>query len=277
MSCRKIAYQLSLGLCLLLALSSCGPPPDRPLPPARENQPQADTASSNTTDRAPVTNSTGLPLETLFADGIQVSTTETQIIVQTQAIPTDHQPGEFPACQDTNGDGRFDNPNEVVPQNLTFRLPRHPQLADRTTPLFPVVGIAFNGVPLYGPGTAEGEIAVLAEVFDGCNGHPDPTGVYHYHQHPNCAVGQQIIADHAPVIGIAFDGFGIYDFSTNGPALDECNGHQHDLDGDGDIDDQDYHYHMTDNPEAPILGCFKGTPERNDTGRGEFVGNQCRP
>ena len=265
------------------------PPPangGNPPPPPRE-----ETLPDDTSKNAPATPTATQPtpesnrqeaspahqtVADLFSSNVSVTTTDRHVLITTQAIPADHEPGQFPMCADSNSDGRFDNPNEVVAQNLTFRIPRIPQLSDRITRLFPVIGIALNGVPLYGPGTAEGAVAVEAEVFDACNGHPDPTGVYHYHQNPSCSAGQQTLAGHAPLLGLAFDGFGIYGFKTGGPELDQCNGHLHDIDGDGDIDDQDYHYHVTDNPLAPILGCFRGIPERNDTGRGAFVGNGCR-
>ena len=53
---------------------------------------------------------------------------------------------------------------------------------------------------------------VEAASFDAAMGHPQQTGVYHYHQQPP-GLRQQLGDDgthHSPLLGFAFDGFPVY-------------------------------------------------------------------
>jgi len=123
---------------------------------------------------------------------------------------------------------------------------------------FPI-GIAINGVAIFGPQNAEGQDAVMVEMFDQCGGHPDPRGVYHYHRMPDCLVTEQS-GKHSAVIGVAFDGFLIYGkLGSNGKApldLDACNGH---VGPTTEFPSGAYHYHAT--TKFPyLLGCYAGTP-----------------
>ena len=133
------------------------------------------------------------------------------------------------------------------------------------------IGMALNGVVFFNPFEIGGMNAVAgySEVWlDSCCGHPQQTGIYHYHKYPTCVKspfadnGQQ----HSPVIGFAFDGFPIY-----GPyeaaetmakdlkgerALDACNGH---------LDPQrGYHYHATPGRFPYIVGGYSGVPEASN-------------
>ena len=196
-----------------------------------------------------------------FRENVKVEVTNEHLIVRSDGIP-DHETGEFP---------NRDNPNRILKQNYTFKIPRHPKPADKPgkLPMGPI-GVAINGVPFYNPYNREGEDAAKVEVFDECCGHPDPRGRYHYHIYPKCVKtpfekddGSQ---GHSPLLGFAFDGYGIYGpFGENGkrPAdLDECNGHTDETRG--------YHYHVTD--KFPyIIGGYHGQVEASNldgSGRG---------
>jgi len=92
-----------------------------------------------------------------------------------------------------------------------------------------------------GAADAEGRDAPSHEVQDSCDGHPDPTGAYHYHSLSPCAkVGRT-----ATLVRYSLDGSG----STQGgkevasSALDLCHGTT-----------SDFPY---------SLSCFEGTPVRN--------------
>jgi hypothetical protein len=159
-------------------------------------------------------------------------------------------------------------------QNYTFRIPRHPVRAEKVTklPMGPI-GVAVNGVPFYNPYNAEGADAAKNEVFDECCGHPDPMGRYHYHIYPKCIHTSFVdpVGEHSPLIGYAFDGFGIYGpLGEGGKAptdLDECNGHTDAVRG--------YHYHVT--RKFPyILGGYRGVVERGNLDHGPRDG-QGRP
>ena len=121
-----------------------------------------------------------------------------------------------------------------------------------------------TGSPVFNAVDAGGRDAVAHELQDGCQGHPEIRGQYHYHNLTSC------IADpgtgHSALVGYAFDGFGIY--GTRGEdgkqltnaALDECHGHTHAIEWDGRSVVM-YHYHAT--AEYPYtVGCARGTVVR---------------
>ena len=181
------------------------------------------------------------------------------LVIESQGWPN-HPTATFP---------NSGNPNTIRVQEFTFRLPLEPQKADRITqlPMGPI-GVALNGVVFFNPFEREGMNAVegYAEVWlDSCCGHPQDTGVYHYHKYPTCV--KSPFADdgsrHSLVIGFAFDGFPIH-----GPyeskdvmakdlegdrALDVCNGHED--------PDRGYHYHVTPGRFPYVIGGYRGVPE----------------
>ena len=150
------------------------------------------------------------------------------------------------------------NPNEPEVQDFMVDLPENPVPNDEETCLTGgPIGWTIHGVALYNPFNALGTNAVEgedAELFDECQGHADPRGVYHYHQLPdNCVFPNVDISVH----GIARDGFPIYGpYKEDGSEvqesdLDKCHG-RCGVDG-------KYRYHMT-KPYPYIMGCFRGTP-----------------
>uniref|UniRef100_H2YGI8 YHYH domain-containing protein n=1 Tax=Ciona savignyi TaxID=51511 RepID=H2YGI8_CIOSA len=63
--------------------------------------------------------------------------------------------------------------------------------------------------------------------FDECNGHPSPTGEYHFHRAPKPSCLGVPNDEQPHMIGVALDGFAIYDSDAyNGvrQTLDECGG-----------------------------------------------------
>ena len=200
-------------------------------------------------------------------DNVRLSHDSKFLIMQSQGYPN-HPTADFP---------NSGNPNSILVQNFTFRLPLEPKLADHITrvPMGPI-GTALNGVVFFNPFEAGGMNAVegYSEVWlDSCCGHPQQHGVYHYHKSPSCVKspfpddGKQ----HSPVIGFAFDGFPIYGpFEEAGvmakdlkrsQALDVCNGHKDDVRG--------YHYHVTPGRFPYVIGGYAGVPEfSNNRGLG---------
>ena len=192
----------------------------------------------------------------VFRGNTHVEVTDDYLIVHSNGIP-DHATGPFPNPH---------NPNRILVQDYTFKIPRHPQWSDRVsrTPMGPI-GVAVNGVPFYNPYNAEGADAAKSEVFDECCGHPDPMGRYHYHIYPKCIHTSFVDkpGEHSPLIGYAFDGYAIYgpngDDGKPPTDLDSCNGHT------------DYvrasHYHVT--TKYPyIIGGYHGVPERSNFDHG---------
>lgn len=192
-------------------------------------------------------------------DNLQIMHDDQFLIIRSQGYPN-HPTALFPNSQ---------NPNSIRVQDFTFRLPLRPQLANdiRRVPMGPI-GMALNGVVFFNPFEMQGMNAVegYSEVWlDACCGHPQQTGVYHYHKYPSCVKspfkddGQQ----HSPVLGFAWDGFPIHgpyegagewakDLQGN-RALDVCNGHQDAIRG--------YHYHVTPGRFPYILGGYAGVVE----------------
>ncbi len=192
-------------------------------------------------------------------ENVRLSHDEQFLIIQSQGYPN-HPTAVFP---------NSGNPNSIRVQDFTFRLPLEPKLLGQITrvPMGPI-GMALNGVVFFNPFEMGGMNAVEGyneEWLDSCCGHPQQTGVYHYHKYPSCVKspfpddGKQ----HSPIIGFAFDGFPLYGpyeeagvmakDLQEGRALDVCNGHSDELRG--------YHYHVTPGQFPYIIGGYAGVVE----------------
>ncbi len=118
-------------------------------------------------------------------------------------------------------------PNPLAPVDETYRIPRHPKVADKTTaiPLLGRIGVAVNGVPLFGPneGATPDNYAdpVYMGIMDECGGHT--AFEYHYHQFVYRCLTQAAVSVAEPwkladpakdkpwgIVGYAMDGFPIY-------------------------------------------------------------------
>ncbi len=195
-------------------------------------------------------------------DNVRISHDDSALIIDSQGYPN-HPTAIFP---------NSGNPNKILVQQFQFRLPLTPKLADQITrvPMGPI-GVALNGVVFFNPFEQGGMNAVAgySEVWlDSCCGHPQQTGMYHYHKYPVCVKspfkddGKQ----HSPVIGFAFDGFPIYGpYESEGVmarelvganALDVCNGHSDEQRG--------YHYHVTPGKFPYVIGGYAGVPEHTN-------------
>lgn len=195
-------------------------------------------------------------------DNVAISHDTRHLIVHSQGYPN-HPTAVFP---------NSGNPNSIRVQKFTFRFPLEPKLADHITraPMGPI-GMALNGVVFFNPFEMEGMNAVegYSEVWlDSCCGHPQQTGVYHYHKYPSC-VKSPFPDDgkrHSPIVGFAFDGFPVYGpYEESGimakdlkgeRALDVCNGHKDDTRG--------YHYHVTPGRFPYIIGGYAGVVETSN-------------
>ena len=181
------------------------------------------------------------------------------LVIESQGWPN-HPTATFP---------NSGNPNTISVQEFTFRLPLEPRKAAEITrlPMGPI-GVALNGVVFFNPFEQGGMNAVegYSEVWlDSCCGHPQQTGVYHYHKYPTC-VKSPFPDDgtrHSPVIGFAFDGFPIHGpYESDGVmakdlegdrSLDVCNGHED--------AERGYHYHVTPGRFPYVIGGYRGVPE----------------
>ena len=179
----------------------------------------------------------------------------------------DHRTGIYPIQSGTTAYKYDRNPNSIHEQSLQFSLPANPQLADAATCAPGAVGILLSGVPLFSAIDAPGRDAVAHEVQDQCDGHPQVTGVYHYHDVSACVSDEHKAGTHSALMGYAIDGFGIYGNAGEGgnaltnADLDDCHGHVGEVMWDGKLVSM-YHYHAT--PQFPYsVGCLRGTFKRD--------------
>ena len=118
-------------------------------------------------------------------------------------------------------------------------------------------GLAFNGVTYEPPAPIRDIIrAHTIAPFDKAGGHVNPHEGYHYHAATGKTKEIEQPDGHAPLIGYAMDGFGIYahlDAEGKPPEqLDRCLGHYDDVRG--------YHYHVKAAGDNQIIGAFRGRP-----------------
>ena len=117
------------------------------------------------------------------------------------------------------------------------------------------VGLALNGVKYDPPAPIHAIIAAhTIAPFDKSGGHVNPHAGYHYHAATGNTKEIEQDDNHAPLIGYALDGFGIYaHLDKDGkPAaeLDKCSGHYDDVRG--------YHYHAGAAGDNQIIANFRG-------------------
>ncbi|MCB1152140.1 MAG: YHYH protein [Deltaproteobacteria bacterium] len=141
---------------------------------------------------------------------VVIDDTEEYAIVSTNSL-AEHEMGPFDI-----------GPGEVVAQDLTFYIPLEPTSnPGSVTPLGPMA-VAYNGVALFNPwdavennGCNNNAYYIRARSFDRFGGHPQQTGMYHYHVGTflNYAdeLGIHNSTDwHSPILGYSFDGYPIY-------------------------------------------------------------------
>jgi hypothetical protein len=167
-----------------------------------------------------------------------------------------HVTGVFPVASSDPAYAVDRNPNSIKAQTDAYSLVANPTYGDPQC-AGGQVGIMLTGVPLFSAFDAGGRDAGAWEVQDGCSGHPQMSGEYHYHTLSSCIADTSV----SSVIGFALDGFPITG-PTISPGnilttsdLDECHGIVSDVTLDGKKVTT-YHYVMTqDFPYS--VGCFR--------------------
>lgn len=201
-----------------------------------------------------------------FASGVEVSVDGDEIVLRSNDVPNHRSPyfprsdPRYEAYDGTNPQW-MQNPFTIQEQQLVVRIPLHPQKAAHSspTPLGPI-GMAVNGVAIFNQYAGNGR-PLTQEIngFDQYNGHPQQTGVYHYHAEPTYLTKTNG-AD--ALVGFLLDGFPVYGPVENGKRitngdLDELHGH---FGATADYPNGVYHYHVT--AEDPYINGagFYGTP-----------------
>lgn len=175
----------------------------------------------------------------------------------------DHPTGNFPISPSDDAYTYDRNPNSISEQSITLSLPANPTTAAQPNCVGGEVGIMLSGVVIFSAFDAEGRDAPAHEVQDECDGHPQVSGFYHYHNLSDC-IEDTAISGHSSLVGYAFDGYGIYGYygedgkEVTNEDLDACHGHTHEIEWDGQMVEM-YHYHAT-HAFPYTVGCFHGTP-----------------
>ena len=164
-------------------------------------------------------------------------------------------------------------PNKAQVQNYNWIFPLTPVISNtkiyvgikgangvtNPNPVMGMIGIAANGVAIYGNADANMADAYINEghTFDPSGGHADASGTYHYHEEPAKGfVYNDTIGQHSPVFALMADGIPLFgEFGDNGVLptnLDDCGGHT-------DNTYPFYHYHLPANKAFPYtISCLKG-------------------
>ena len=227
------------------------------------------TSSSTTT--SPTTTVAVPAVYSKLYGATSITNDGTYITIKTKDLP-DHKSAYYPTSNalyeaysgTTFGGVTFSkNPNSIIEQTTTFKIPVNPKLdaAHSATPLGPI-GISLNGVPFFNQYAGPSQ-PLTSEIvsFDKYYGHPQQSGMYHYHVEPLYLT--TVKSTKSGLLGFLLDGFPVYGpqeedgtIVTNA-MLDVYHGHTHKT---IDFSAGSYHYHFT--TEAPYLNGsgFYGTP-----------------
>lgn len=225
------------------------------------------TGCKKTSTSTTTTSNAALPLMySKFNAALQIFTEGSFVVIKTKSVP-DHRSPYFAAT-----DSRYEayngtnpnfmpNPNRIIDQNLTFKIPVTPtESSSKTaTPLGPI-GVSINGVAIFNQYAGPG-MPLTNEInsFDQYNGHPQQSGQYHYHVEPKYIT---ILKGKSTLIGVLLDGFPVYGPLENGITLTTANldaYHGH-TSATAEFPGGIYHYHIT--ADAPYINGngFWGTP-----------------
>ncbi|MCB0970397.1 MAG: YHYH protein [Acidimicrobiales bacterium] len=173
-------------------------------------------------------------------------------------------------------------PGQLTATEVSYEIPVSPTEADETTdvPLLGAIGVAIDGVPIYGAteGTG-GDVLSLDGALSECGSHNGPTG-FHIHlfgtsDSTDCLYTPEEAASEPQLLGYAFDGYPIYtgndQYTSSWELVDESlfatdtwDAHAY-VEGSGDLDecnglvgeDGSYAYYTTDTFPY-TLGCYRG-------------------
>jgi hypothetical protein len=246
---------------LTFALSACGGGSSAGSTTA--TTPAMTTATTTTT----TTSTDPLPaVYSRFKSNVRVYRSGNDVVVESNGVPNHGSP------YFTAGDTRYEAysgsnlsfqlaPNRISAQTLVFRFPVTPTVAasKTQTPLGPI-GVSLNGVPFFNQ-YAAGRAPLTGEVngFDQYNGHPQQSGMYHYHVEPLFLTASE---GKEGLLGFLLDGYPVYGPREFGATvaesqLDAYHGHTH---ATPEYPAGTYHYHVTANDPYINGAAYYGTP-----------------
>ncbi len=118
-----------------------------------------------------------------------------------------------------------------------------------------VRGVAFNGIRFDAPAPTHAILgAHTLAPFDDAGGHINLHAGYHYHAATGASKQIPQPDGHAPMIGYALDGYGLYAhldvINQAATDLDDCRGHYDQTRG--------YHYHVDEAGANNFINCLRG-------------------
>jgi hypothetical protein len=198
-------------------------------------------------------------------------------IITGNGLPN-HPTGTYPVGRNDDAATYDRNPNSISANPVSWSLPANPTLNAQPQCVHAgLAGILMTGSVFFNATDAMNRDAVAHEIQDECDGHPQMSGVYHYHSVSPCV---DTGGGPTKLVGYAADGFGITGFrDENGRPytnadLDACHGMTSLIEWDGKLVMM-YHYVAT--YEFPYtVGCYRGTPAITDApgGQGGQQGGQ---
>jgi hypothetical protein len=227
-------------------------------------------ACSNSSDSSSVTTTPSVTVPAVYKKiygATSITSDGTYVTIKTNGQP-DHKSVYYATTNakyenfsgTTFGGTTFNkNPNTIsTTLAFTFKIPLNPVAATThaATPLG-AIGVSINGVPFFNQYAGPNQ-PLTNEVtsFDQYWGHPQATGVYHYHVEPTYLTTTK---GKEALLGFLLDGFPVYGPNENGVAvtgLDVYHGHTL---ATADYPNGIYHYHIT-NTDPYINGNgFYGT------------------
>lgn len=208
-----------------------------------------------------------VPGQVRWASRFELTVTPAARVFSGNDLPS-HATGTFPIPGSSEAYRYDHNPNSIAAQTMQVTLPLWPTLAAQPTCAPGAIGFLLSGAVLFNALDAPGRDAVAHETQDACQGHPQESGVYHYHSLSSCVPDPRAPAGHSALVGYLLDGFGLYGpYGEAGQALaskdlDECHGHTHAIVWEGKPVSM-YHYHAT--PDFPYTaGCLRGSYKQAD-------------
>lgn len=116
-------------------------------------------------------------------------------------------------------------------------------------------GLALNGIEFSAPAPVNNILgAYTLAPFDDAGGHINVNQGYHYHAATGVSFSVAQDDGHAPLIGYALDGYGIYanydEAGNESSDLDDCRGHYDEIRG--------YHYHVDAAGNNNFINCLHG-------------------
>ncbi len=215
---------------------------------------------------------------------LTVTVNGTKRVISANNLPN-HPTGVYPIASGDDAYQYDKNPHGIEEQTVLLEVAANPTQLSTPECAGGQVGFMLTGGPMFNGFDAGGRDAVAWEIQDNCDGHPQATGVYHYHSISRCAEGASD-GGHSDLLGYALDGFGMFGkYGTDGDEvtnadLDVCHGHTHTIawptSTTGTTSKSMYHYHLT--YEFPYsVGCFRADAIQAGTGEGGGGGGSSPP